>query len=91
MARGFTTNALNPKVALFVLAFLPQFTDPATGPVWRQILTLGALFSVTGFFVTAGYGAAAGYAGRALGRATGWMNRLAAVVFAGLATRLLLD
>lgn len=91
VARGFTTNALNPKVALFVLAFLPQFTDPAAGPVWRQILTLGALFSVTGFFVTASYGAAAGYAGQALGRATGWMNRLAAVVFAALAARLLLD
>ena len=91
VARGFVTNALNPKVALFVLAFLPQFTDPATGPVWAQILTLGGLFSVTGFFVTAGYGAAAGYAGQALGRATGWLNRLAAVVFAGLAARLLLD
>ncbi|MEJ2000255.1 MAG: LysE family translocator, partial [Maritimibacter sp.] len=55
--RGFLTNALNPKVALFILAFLPQFTSPATGPVWLQILVLGALFSTTGFFVTAGYGA----------------------------------
>ena len=89
--RGFVTNALNPKVALFVLAFLPQFTRPEAGPVWGQILLLGGLFSVTGFFITAAYGAAAGYAGRALGRAFGWLNKLAALVFAGLAGRLLLD
>lgn len=89
--RGFVTNVLNPKVALFVLAFLPQFTKPEAGPVWAQILLLGGLFSVSGFFITAGYGALAGYAGQALGRATGWLNKLAAVVFAGLAARLLLD
>lgn len=91
LTRGFVTNALNPKVALFVLAFLPQFTDPETGPVWVQILVLGGLFSFTGFFVTAGYGAAAGFAGQALGKATGWMNKVASVVFAALAARLLLD
>lgn len=91
VARGFVTNALNPKVALFILAFLPQFTDPDAGPVWTQILALGALFSATGFVVTAGYGVAVGYAGRTLGRATGWLNKLAALVFAGLAARLLLD
>jgi threonine/homoserine/homoserine lactone efflux protein len=89
--RGFVTNALNPKVALFVLALLPQFTDPETGPVWAQILLLGGLFSTTGFFITAGYGVLAGLAGTALGRATGWFNRVAAVVFGGLALRLLLD
>lgn len=89
--RGFVTNALNPKVALFVLAFLPQFTSPDTGTVWQQVLLLGLLFSTTGFFVTAGYGALAGIAGRALGRATGWMGKVAAVVFAALALRLVLD
>jgi len=89
--RGFVTNALNPKVALFILAFLPGFTRPEAGPVWAQILLLGGMFATTGFFVTAAYGAAAGLAGEALGRATGWMNKLAAIVFAGLAGRLLLD
>lgn len=89
--QGFVTNALNPKVALFILAFLPGFTRPETGPVWAQILLLGGLFATTGFFITAGYGALAGFAGEALGRATGWMNKLAAVVFGGLAARLLLD
>ena len=86
--RGFVTNALNPKVALFVLAFLPQFTNPAAGPVWQQILVLGLMFSTTGFFVTAGYGALAGVAGKALGQATGWMGKVAALVFALLALRL---
>lgn len=89
--RGFVTNALNPKVALFVLALLPQFTRPETGPVWAQILLLGGLFSTTGFFITASYGAAAGMAGHALGRASGWLNKLAGVVYLALAARLALD
>lgn len=89
--RGFVTNALNPKVALFVLAFLPQFTNPETGPVWQQILVLGLLFSTTGFVITAGYGALAGMAGRAFAEASGWMGKVAAVVFALLALRLVVD
>lgn len=89
--RGFVTNAMNPKVALFVLAFLPQFTNPASGPVWQQILVLGLMFCVTGFFVTAAYGALAGVAGQSLRRASGWLNKLAAAVFALLAVRLVLD
>jgi threonine/homoserine/homoserine lactone efflux protein len=45
-----------------VLAFLPQFTDPARGPVWQQIILLGALFTVTGTVITSSYGALAGFA-----------------------------
>ena len=86
--RGFVTNALNPKVALFVLAFLPQFTDAARGPVWQQILVLGALFTLTGTAITAGYGALAGLAGRRLGARLGLLNRVAALMFGGLALRL---
>jgi threonine/homoserine/homoserine lactone efflux protein len=41
---GLLVNVLNPKVALFFLAFLPQFTDPARGSVAGQTLVLGALF-----------------------------------------------
>jgi len=89
--RGFVTNALNPKVALFVLAFLPQFTNPEAGPVWQQILVLGLLFSGTGFFITAGYGALAGAVGHALAGAAGWMGKVAAVVFVLLALRLVVD
>jgi threonine/homoserine/homoserine lactone efflux protein len=86
--RGFVTNALNPKVILFVLAFLPQFVDPAIGPVAGQILFLGAVFTLTGTVITCGYGALAGWLGHALGPRLGLLNRIAAVMFAGLALRL---
>lgn len=87
--RGFVTNALNPKVALFVLAFLPQFTDPARGPIWQQILILGAVFTLTGMVITAGYGALAGMAGQALSARMVVMNKLAAGVFGLLALRMI--
>lgn len=87
--QGFLTNLLNPKVALFVLAFLPQFANPAAGPVGPQILALGALFATTGLVVTGAYGALAGAASAALARAGGILNKLAAAVFGGLALRLI--
>jgi threonine/homoserine/homoserine lactone efflux protein len=46
--QGVITNALNPKVALFFLAFLPQFVDPAGRPAALQFLLLGLLFNVQG-------------------------------------------
>ena len=91
VAKGFLTNALNPKPILFVLAFLPQFTDPDYGPVWQQVAILGAIFTVTGTLVTMGYGALAGVAGRSLSRRMGAMNKIAALLFGGLALRLLAD
>jgi threonine/homoserine/homoserine lactone efflux protein len=43
---GLLVGALNPKLALFLLAFLPQFIDPDKGPIWLQTLVLGLLFNV---------------------------------------------
>jgi threonine/homoserine/homoserine lactone efflux protein len=86
---GFLGNLLNPKTIVFILAFLPQFVDPARGPVWQQILFLGALFSLTGMAVTACFGYAAGMAGQRLSARLSVLNKVAAVVFAGLAARLL--
>jgi threonine/homoserine/homoserine lactone efflux protein len=43
---GVAVGSLNPKLALFLLAFLPQFIDPGVGPVWLQTLILGGLFSL---------------------------------------------
>ncbi len=86
--RGALSNILNPKPVLFLLAFLPQFTSPAYGPIWQQILGLGLIFAFTGTLVTMGYGVVAGYAGHMLGRRLGLLNKIAAVMFAGLAIRL---
>lgn len=86
--RGFLSNALNPKPVLFLLAFLPQFTNPAWGPIWQQVLGLGLIFTVTGTIVTMGYGLVGGLAGQVIGRRLGLVNRVAAVMYAGLAIRL---
>ena len=47
--QGIVVNTLNPKTALFFLAFLPQFVDPGRGTPWLQILALGLLFAALGF------------------------------------------
>ncbi len=86
--RGFLSNAMNPKPVLFLLAFLPQFTNPAWGPVWQQILGLGLIFIVTGTIVTMGYGIVGGLAGQVIGKRLGLVNRIAAFMYAGLALRL---
>jgi len=87
--RGVLSNVLNPKPVLFVLAFLPQFVDPTAGPVWQQIVALGLTFAFTGTLVTMMYGIVAGYAGRALAARMGAVNKIAAVLFAALAARLM--
>lgn len=46
IAQGFTLALLNPKLAVFFIAFLPQFTEPATGSVTVQLLVLGMTFAL---------------------------------------------
>ncbi|HEY0212867.1 MAG TPA: LysE family translocator [Paenirhodobacter sp.] len=89
--RGVLTNLLNPKVMLFMLAYLPQFTSPAYGPVWQQMLILGGIVFLTGTLITTGYGATAGWLGARLAKRMGMLNRVAAVMFGGLAAKLVLD
>lgn len=86
--RGALTNLLNPKVSVFVLAFLPQFADPAIGPVWAQIAILGFIFSVASIPFNCAYGVVAGSFANALRGAGRTLNRVCAVVFGGLAARL---
>jgi len=78
--QGLMTNLLNPKVIVFVLAFLPQFADPARGALAMQIFVLGVLFGTTGTLVLIGVALAGGNLRRALtrhplaGRALGWIS-----------------
>jgi len=90
--RGVLMNVSNPKVAIFFLAFLPQFVDPALGPVQWQIAQLGAVFGLATLLTFGSIAALAGRFGQRLRESAGaqqTLNRLAAVVFAGLALRLL--
>jgi len=90
--RGIVMNVTNPKVSIFFLAFLPQFADPARGPVATQIFLLGAAFAVSTILVFGGVALFAGRVGRFLPRSDGAqrvMNRVAGCVFAGLAVSLL--
>jgi threonine/homoserine/homoserine lactone efflux protein len=58
--RGTVVNALNPKTALFFLAFLPQFVAPDRGSVWSQALVLGLVFVGLGLVTDSLYALAAG-------------------------------
>jgi threonine/homoserine/homoserine lactone efflux protein len=90
-AEGALTNLLNPKVALFILAFLPQFVDPARGAVAVQILVLGLIFNIGGTTVNCIVAVSAGAAAsmlRGSERFARWLNRFTALVFVGLALRL---
>ena len=88
--QGVLTNILNPKVALFFLAFLPQFVSPEHGPVGLQTLALGVYFNVQGTIVNALVAWLAGSAGDALrsSRAKAWGQRTSGVILVGLGVRL---
>jgi threonine/homoserine/homoserine lactone efflux protein len=69
--RGVVVNVLNPKTALFFLAFLPQFVDPDRGAVLPQTLVLGALFVVLALLSDSLYALAAGALATRLRRRSG--------------------
>jgi threonine/homoserine/homoserine lactone efflux protein len=61
--QGALVNALNPKTAIFFLAFLPQFVDPARGPLAPQVLVLGTVFLTIAMVSDTAWGLAAGTLG----------------------------
>ena len=67
-AQGIVVNVLNPKTALFFLAFLPQFVDPNTPHPALQIAFLGVLFALLGLVTDSLWAVAAGTAGGMLRR-----------------------
>ncbi|NMM86251.1 threonine transporter RhtB [Rhodococcus sp. SRB_17] len=91
VGRGMVMNLTNPKVLIFFLAFLPQFADPARGSVAPQLMVLGVVFMLATLLV---FGAIACFSGafgvllQRSARAQRWLNRVAGLVFLGLAVRL---
>lgn len=90
--QGLLVNLLNPKVILFILAFLPQFVDP-TSPILPQFLTLGLVFSFGGLVVNGAVALFAGSIGQRIARSAAlakWLSRISATIFGALALRLAL-
>lgn len=71
-AQGIVVNVLNPKIALFFLAFLPQFVDPARGGVAWQIFFLGLTLVLVGICTDSLYALVGGSAGRFLKNSRAW-------------------
>ncbi|MEP6690458.1 MAG: LysE family translocator [Gemmatimonadaceae bacterium] len=95
--QGVVTNVLNPKVALFFLAFLPQFVDPSRGNPVVQTTVLGLMFDAQGTLVNVAVALGASAAGDWLRgrdgggtRAAAVLGRVTGVIFIGLGARLAL-
>ena len=88
--QGVLTNVLNPKVALFFLAFLPQFIDASKGSLSLQILFLGTWFNVMGTLVNILVALVFGRLGARLSRIPKfmqWQQRFTGIVLMALGIR----
>ncbi len=92
--RALVTNVLNPKVAIFFLAFVPQFVEVGRGRVPLQFVVLGLTFCATGTLVNALVGLGAGQVRRALDarpRLAQGLDRATGAIFVGLGLRLVFE
>lgn len=91
--QGVASNVLNPKIALFFLAFLPQFVSPASGNAASQMLVLGFVFTLLALLVFTGIGYFSGTLGGWIARKpglSGSLRWLTGSVLVGLGLRLAL-
>ena len=82
--RGAVVNVLNPKTALFFLAFLPQFVNTDRGGVWSQVLVLGLTFVALGLLSDSLYALAADTVGSLLRRKRTAVRYASGVVYIAL-------
>lgn len=88
------TELLNPKTALFFLAFLPQFVHPETGMVWLQLTQLGLIFVLLGLVATVVFALGAAGLGRFLRRnptVLKWQGKVVGGIYCALGIRLALQ
>ncbi|PBC24157.1 MULTISPECIES: LysE family translocator [unclassified Mesorhizobium] len=88
------TEVLNPKTALFFLAFLPQFVRPENGTVMLQMAVLGIIFVVLGLFSTVAFAVSAGRLGSFLRRnptVLKWQGKVVGGIYCALGVRLALQ
>jgi threonine/homoserine/homoserine lactone efflux protein len=91
--QGFLTNALNPKVALFFLAFLPQFIDADAPHKGWAFVALGTVFAFNGTIVNVAFAALVARVRRAFsspGSIGRWVSRAVGALFVALGVRLAL-
>ncbi|MEV0159536.1 LysE family translocator [Nonomuraea fuscirosea] len=81
---GMLVNVLNPKVALFFLAFLPHFVDPGAGSPALQMAVFGLTLLLLGLISDLVYAVAAGALGRRLDRAARTLRYVSGVVYLAL-------
>ncbi|MGI9464648.1 MAG: LysE family translocator [Aestuariivirgaceae bacterium] len=88
---GVLVNILNPKVAVFVLALVPQFIEPSRGSVFLQFLVFGSILSFAGAVVNSMVGAFAGKIGAVISQsasAARVLQMATGLIFLGLAVKL---
>lgn len=88
------TEVLNPKTALFFLAFLPQFVRPEHGSTALQLATLGAVFVLLGLVSTIVFAVGAGRLGNLLRRHPGvvkWQGKVVGTIYCAVGVRLALQ